>query len=473
MPQPRRAPQAPPPSRSRGGAVAAAPVAGVVGAAPGAAAGAAALAAGVQGQVAITQATLDALAAMLAAVALRRRKLVSDQLAVVYPGADITAALTQETRRETIFRRRVEQRVRLAMRLALRSPDPSARTAALQAMLDRERRFSAMHSAASGQRLFAAAEREEVRRLSPTGALWKLGPTKDHCPVCPILDGRWWPWSVLDKLPIPLHGGCLCSLRTFGEAIAGGMLTPDQIPTEAEALRLAAGAIKTYREWQAQAEAKFGHLAEVEEAAAAELAVRVALVERGCDGALLAAAPLSADLRPAESAVLAEAQKSSNPHDTSTMAMVALFPPADRAKDLALRGGEKPDQLHVTLAFLGEIEGLDEAKAMAAVAAWAKSTPPLKGKLSGVGHFDLGKGDTVTYRSVDLPDLPGPREKLVQTLDKAGTPASKDHGYTPHLSLAYEIRRPPVKQEPISFSAVTLAWGDERHEFKLTGKPSG
>jgi len=137
---------------------------------------------------------------------------------------------------------------------------------------------------------------------------------------------------------------------------------------------------------------------------------------------------------------------------------------------LAIAGGEKAEELHVTLAFMGNAAGLDFDRAHGAVESWAARTPVLDGELSGIGHFDLGAGKTATYRSVDLPKLPEPREELVGLLDAAGVPPKRDHGFSPHMTLDYKMRRPPVRKQPITFSKVTLTWGDERHEFPLTGR---
>lgn len=455
-------PVAPPP-------IIAAPVAGLAAGFPSAAAGAAALATSAKAQRAIAEGTVATIESMLAAIALRRRRIIVQQVGGEYPAADLAEALAEEDRREIVFRKLVQQRVRASMKLAFAAKDPSARAAAIQNILNREQRYAAMRTAAAGERVLAAAELQQLRALSPQGAYWSLGQRQEHTPDCIAMAGKFWPWSILNEVHPLLHVGCGCFLRSYGEALAAGLMTAGDVPTEAKAQELAKAVLEHVRAEKAEARRKYGHLAELELSAAEELSARVALVERhGASADVLAAIPLSADILPAPLTVLSEAGKPGD--DVSTMAMVALFPDAATAKRLALPRGEKPEQLHVTLAFLGKIEGLDLDKAKAAVAAWAKTTPPLSGKLSGVGHFDLGKGDTVTYRSVDLPDLPGPRELLVKALDKAKTPASTDHGFTPHLTVDYRVRRPEIKQEPISFPTVTLAWGDERHEFKLTGK---
>lgn len=158
-----------------------------------------------------------------------------------------------------------------------------------------------------------------------------------------------------------------------------------------------------------------------------------------------------------------------------TGAMIALFPAPPIAQALALSGGEDPAEIHMTLAFLGDIGSLGSGEAaQEVVRAWAAATPELAGEVSGIGHFEGnkdGSGGKVCYASVDLPELPHSREQLVTALAKAGLPASSLHGFTPHMTLDYRARRPTFALPmAITFDRVTLAWGDERYSFPLGGE---
>jgi len=146
--------------------------------------------------------------------------------------------------------------------------------------------------------------------------------------------------------------------------------------------------------------------------------------------------------------------------------MVALYPDAATAAELAIAGGEDHLGLHLTLGFLGKAADLDFDAAVRAVIAWAECCPEtLDGEISGVGQFAEGP---VTYLSVDLPDLPALRQDLVEKLNVAGVPPKTDHGYTPHMTLDYARRRPKInKAIPISFGRVTLTWAGQRHAFPL------
>lgn len=278
---------------------------------------------------------------------------------------------------------------------------------AVDAVLARERGWIAAHHAASADRVEKAIERARVKRLSPQGAYWTLDPlVKNHTPGCVAMAMvGWWPWEVIDDFHPPVHNGCQCDLLTHDEARAKGLMG-DTIPEVVNA------------------SAKLKAIRALEEAAGAEM---------------------------------------------RTTGMVALYPSPQLAEQLALAGGEEPESLHLTLAFLPDITGLDEARCLDAIRGWARQlSRPFAGEISGVGYFEGGPDGTVTYLSVDLPGLPAAREALVRTLQAAGAPPAQNHGFTPHMTLDYGTRRPKLDL-PIaaSFDTISLVWGDERTDIRL------
>lgn len=175
-----------------------------------------------------------------------------------------------------------------------------------------------------------------------------------------------------------------------------------------------------------------------------------------------------------------------NADDTHDSIMVALYPPPAVAASLALAGGENPDELHVTLAYLGKIpdQPVDKATIEAAVAEVAAAeTSPMEGSYNGLGRFvadDRGEGWPLVAL-VDVPGLSRFREDLVDALDEAGAEVADNHGFTPHTTLAY-VAPPdePAAQShldaglgpiDVRFASVWLCWGDERIEIPL-GAPS-
>jgi 2'-5' RNA ligase len=151
-----------------------------------------------------------------------------------------------------------------------------------------------------------------------------------------------------------------------------------------------------------------------------------------------------------------------------TGVMIALFPSTEVAAQLAVKGGEAPDQLHVTLAYLGDksnVTNVDEL--MTVVSKFATGYGPLAGSVSGMGVFSNTAG-AVTYASVDVPQLPDFRHALVGVVEAAGFVVAKDHGYTPHMTLAYaDQRNIKVSNVAITFDAITVASGGERTSYAL------
>lgn len=163
-----------------------------------------------------------------------------------------------------------------------------------------------------------------------------------------------------------------------------------------------------------------------------------------------------------------------------TGVMVALYPDAQAAKKLAATKGvtEPIDDLHLTLVFLGDSDETPLANnkeaLIGAVQKWAlQKGKPLGGVINGVGRFFNEESDSTNavYVSPDVPGLPELRQSLCEALHAAGFDYAENHGFTPHLTVAYvplEAPTPDFRVDiPVAFSQVTLAWGDEHTDFPL------
>lgn len=171
-----------------------------------------------------------------------------------------------------------------------------------------------------------------------------------------------------------------------------------------------------------------------------------------------------------------------------TGVIVAIVPPLEVAEALAAMGTETPEQIHLTLAFLGnapaggplqpaDVDGTPRtlAEVGAALAAFAAGAPPLgEVTVSGLGRFALADGSEVTYASIDAPALPEFHARLVAALVAAGVPVSREHGLSPHATLHVGPagEGPTEMPGPLSWAvdAVELWWGDADHRrFPLAG----
>lgn len=162
-------------------------------------------------------------------------------------------------------------------------------------------------------------------------------------------------------------------------------------------------------------------------------------------------------------------------------AMVAFYPELAVAQQLALEGGEAVQDLHVTLAYLGpDAAVLDRERVEAALAAFTSGVGALEGEVSGLGRFNSEDPEGwPLYASVDSAGLPAFRQRLVAALQAGGVNPVLNHGFSPHITLAYvapeddeaaaEILGAGVSPLPLRFDRVTLAWGRDRKDFPLTG----
>jgi 2'-5' RNA ligase len=165
-----------------------------------------------------------------------------------------------------------------------------------------------------------------------------------------------------------------------------------------------------------------------------------------------------------------------------TGVMLAFFvPPAALPVMTALQEGlpnpEPTEDLHLTLAYLGDTTSLYYQRAdlerMLNSIDWVAFGLPLAGTVGGIGrfHHDEGNGTNAVYASFDAPGLPSFRQRLIDMLKMNGIMPAENHGFTPHITLAYVPvdqdvpTLPPDEMSDLVFGALTLAWGDERIEY--------
>ena len=160
--------------------------------------------------------------------------------------------------------------------------------------------------------------------------------------------------------------------------------------------------------------------------------------------------------------------------------MIALFPRPDEAAGAALPGGEEVSELHVTLGHLGRaaelppkwLETLHQQ-----AAAISQQSGPLVGMLGGLGRFsasESSEGRDVIYATPNVVGLTELRQKLAAACAAAGVPFRANHGFTPHMTLAYIDPGAPMPAQrleprPVHFDSILVCVGPSRWEFPLTG----
>lgn len=148
--------------------------------------------------------------------------------------------------------------------------------------------------------------------------------------------------------------------------------------------------------------------------------------------------------------------------------MVAFFLDPETAQKFAVEGGEPPEMLHMTLAYLGDQSeaGIDADGLARIVGEWAAKTKPITGEISGHGVFTNGD-KPVTHMSVDCPDLPAARQSLIEHLKANGLSPREDHGFDPHITLAYNDTPVDIPATPVSFNHVTVSHGENDMDMPM------
>jgi len=127
---------------------------------------------------------------------------------------------------------------------------------------------------------------------------------------------------------------------------------------------------------------------------------------------------------------------------------VGLVLPETIAGRLALLGGGIPgarwmdaEQLHLTLRFIGEVDGAQSDNIRLALS--AVRSPAFRLTLAGMGHFGEGRKLRALWAGVaPAPDLDGLQKRVESLLVRAGLPA-ETRKFKPHVTLA-RLRDAPL-----------------------------
>lgn len=159
-------------------------------------------------------------------------------------GLDVTPLLEHEAQRAQAFADASRARVAASLPQILGMTDPAVRTDALRRIMAREARYQQQHVEAAAARVLGGLNSLIVKQQSPDGALWKLSPyVREHTAGCLRMGGKPWPWVVLDRVHPPRHVACPCRLHGYDEAIANGWMRSGDVPSDSQAVDMAAGVV--------------------------------------------------------------------------------------------------------------------------------------------------------------------------------------------------------------------------------------
>lgn len=166
-----------------------------------------------------------------------------------------------------------------------------------------------------------------------------------------------------------------------------------------------------------------------------------------------------------------------------TGAMIALVPFNADAQRLSVDGGEDPEQLHVTLAYLGEAALIPvevRQELVDAVAALTQSMPTIVGDVFAVNMFNppdlTAGGEPCVTLGVSGSQLEFIRARVCgavfDVLHTTGVEVHPQHKpWVPHITLVYtedaDLSYFTDRTGPVTFDAVRLAFGGEVYDIPL------
>ena len=167
--------------------------------------------------------------------------------------------------------------------------------------------------------------------------------------------------------------------------------------------------------------------------------------------------------------------------DQHTSIMIGFWLDPEAAQKLAIPGGEAPEELHVTLCYLGKIDefgaSLEDLKNT--LARFVENKSPLIGHVGGIGRLtpsESSEGLSPIVALVNMPGLQEWRRRLVSALDLYNIAVAETFDFLPHCTLAYIDADAPmpiqnIKALPLTFNTLWLCVGDERIPYKLEPLP--
>lgn len=171
--------------------------------------------------------------------------------------------------------------------------------------------------------------------------------------------------------------------------------------------------------------------------------------------------------------------------DARTGGMIALVPTPEDADRLAVDGGEAPDDLHLTLVYLGDdVTGWTEDVVDKLTADLDDATTGLGGlvaaRVIGPAQFNADGGpngdmDPCAVYLVSDTNKVGPlRDAVMELLERHSLPVPEQHTpFLPHITGGYNIDPSALAPAgPVTFDRLRLALGEQEIDIPL-GEPLG
>jgi 2'-5' RNA ligase len=153
--------------------------------------------------------------------------------------------------------------------------------------------------------------------------------------------------------------------------------------------------------------------------------------------------------------------------------MVALIPDADTVNRLALEDGLAPDDLHLTLVYLGEADrlGPTDRQAITSSAEALQRRGAIEGQAFGAALFNPQGDEPAAVLVLEAPDVRTLRDELMPQINHLVPDDA--HDFVPHVTLTYPSDQMAALQSAIErtgdirFDRLRVAFGNEITDFPL------
>jgi hypothetical protein len=165
--------------------------------------------------------------------------------------------------------------------------------------------------------------------------------------------------------------------------------------------------------------------------------------------------------------------------EKSTGGMIALYPRADDAYKLAVPGGEPPEELHVTLAFLGDdVSGIDPTDLLNQLPQVLDNVTVITARIMGHALFNPDGGDDpedpkepcAVYLVGDSEQLPELHSDIMDLIRGYPSVPEQHVPWIPHVTGGYSLPIDALSYTgPVLFDRVGLAFAGNTKFFPLMG----
>lgn len=118
------------------------------------------------------------------------------------------------------------------------------------------------------------------------------------------------------------------------------------------------------------------------------------------------------------------------------------------------------NSLHLTLAFLGDTSDVSMVNALKGIFDVAEYQPIVKGQLQGLARFISGGEQDAIVLTFDAKDMPDLYQRLSGALNWQNVPRPTEHGFIPHVTIAYIGKDDPMPADtfqPIDMTITDIA----------------